>query len=144
MAEAIYYQLAEDFKGDALQLQAVCRVVQKIFQISRRVAILLDSSERARQLDDLLWTFNQGSFIPHGLAPCGEAVCLATDLESLRSYPILILLTNTLPTDLAGFERIVDFIFPAQDQVLAARERYKALQKQGFQLTLHKLGAKKT
>lgn len=139
MAEAIFYQLSEAFDSEAKRLHAVCRVIHKIYQVSSRAAVLCDDRQRAGELDDLLWSFNQGSFIPHGLAPCREPICIGTEVHELKDHAILVLLVEKLPAELEGFERLVDFIMPAPDQLQAARQRYKALKERRFELTVHPL-----
>lgn len=139
MAEATFYQLSEAFDSEAKQLHAVCRVIHKIYQVSTRAAVLCDTPQRAKALDDLLWTFNQGSFVPHGLAPCREPICIGTETHELRDYAILILLVEKLPAHLEDFARLVDFIMPAPDQLKAARQRYKMLKERQLTLTVHPL-----
>lgn len=141
MAEATFYQLAETLSEEGRQLQAICRVIQKVYQVTGGAGVLCASAEAARTLDDLLWTFNQGSFIPHGLAPSDEPVCLATEVQALPQRRVLVLTVPTLPDDLAGFERVVDFILPDPEAVKAARRRYRALASRGYSLTLHPLPA---
>src|SRR5258708_38945386 len=42
-----------------------CRLTEKAYLRDMRVVIVNDSPADARALDDLLWTFNERSFIPH-------------------------------------------------------------------------------
>ena len=46
-----------------------CRLAEKAYRLGHRVYIHVESAQQAQYLDDLLWSFRQGSFIPHGITP---------------------------------------------------------------------------
>lgn len=46
--------------------RALPRLLEKIVSVGFRVALTAPSDERAEQLDQLLWTYDPGSFLPHG------------------------------------------------------------------------------
>ena len=137
MPEATFYQLADSAHEPTAQLQTVCRVVHKAYLLAGRASVLCSSEALAKRLDDLLWTFNQGSFIPHMLAPSDEAVVLATDLALLPDDRDLILMVDTLPDGMQRFAQVRDFIMP--DRKDQARQRYRQLKQIGFNLTVHDL-----
>lgn len=137
MPEATFYQLADSVHTPAAQLQTVCRVVYKAYLVAGRASVLCSTAELAKRLDDLLWTFNQGSFIPHMLAPSDEAVVLATELALLPHDRDLILLVDALPDGLERFAQVRDFIMPERKD--EARQRYRQLKQMGFNLTVHTL-----
>lgn len=47
------------------QRLVLCDLTQYFYEHGKRVQVLADSSLAARNLDQLLWTFSQESFIPH-------------------------------------------------------------------------------
>ncbi len=53
------------------QRQALCRVVEFFYEAKRRAQVVTDSSLGARNLDQLLWTFEEESFIPHRILMSG-------------------------------------------------------------------------
>lgn len=65
------------------QRDLLCRWAEHFYDRGGRVLILTDSTPAARYIDELLWTFSQGSFIPHALsspedaAPRAEPVIIA-------------------------------------------------------------------
>ena len=61
-----FYVLNTNLPGGRLKL--TCRVVEKAYKQGNRVLIQTAGREQAMQLDELLWTFRAGSFIPHSLA----------------------------------------------------------------------------
>lgn len=62
----------------AEQPMAVCHWVEHFYDQGKRVQVLAGSAPAAQNLDQLLWTFAQGSFIPHRISSAdpatGEAV----------------------------------------------------------------------
>jgi DNA polymerase IIIc chi subunit len=42
-----------------------CRLAEKAYLRDMRVVLLSESAADAQALDDLLWTFNDRSFVPH-------------------------------------------------------------------------------
>ncbi|HEX5420404.1 MAG TPA: DNA polymerase III subunit chi, partial [Gammaproteobacteria bacterium] len=63
MTQVDFYILGEADGG--ARLRAACRIADEAVQLDRRVFICAGSELEARQLDDLLWTFSDGSFLPH-------------------------------------------------------------------------------
>lgn len=56
----------------AARLRFACRLAEKAYRLDHRVHLQTGSAAEAEQLDELLWTFRQGSFVPHELAPPGR------------------------------------------------------------------------
>ena len=140
MAEITFYQLPQDLLDEGVQRQVICRVIQKIYQVTGSVGVLCEA-EDLKPLDDLLWTFSQGSFIPHAIAPSEEPVLLSDDIARIPPDRVLVLTVAQLPPNLPGFGRIVDFILPDPASVQHARQRYRTFQNRGHTLTVHQLTA---
>ena len=70
MPEVVFY-LIQAPTPDGVRHFA-CRLAETAWLRGRKVFVHTDSGNAARQLDELLWTFRQDSFVPHGLYP-GEA-----------------------------------------------------------------------
>lgn len=51
----------------------LCRWVERFHEEGKRVRIVVDSTQSARYLDGLLWTFSDTSFIPHRIEEPGAA-----------------------------------------------------------------------
>jgi DNA polymerase-3 subunit chi len=47
------------------QRVALCRWVERFFEEGKKVQVVADSTMAAQHLDQLLWTYSEGSFIPH-------------------------------------------------------------------------------
>src|SRR5208283_3214214 len=83
-----------------------CRLIEKAYLRGLRVIVLSASAADAMALDDLLWTFNDRSFVPHRL--CGEEESMSTDtpvhvstaLGAASAADLLVNLSDRLPTGL--------------------------------------------
>ena len=53
----------------ASRLRFACRLTEKACSLKNRTYAHVDDAARARELDELLWTFRAGSFIPHQVEP---------------------------------------------------------------------------
>ena len=51
---------------DARETMA-CKLIDKAYQLQHKIYVHTESQQDAKRLDDLLWTFRPGSFIPHSI-----------------------------------------------------------------------------
>ena len=63
MTEVDFYILGD--AGDEPALRTACRLTQKAWDEGLRVYVLLRTDDEATRMDDMLWTFQQDSFLPH-------------------------------------------------------------------------------
>jgi DNA polymerase-3 subunit chi len=121
----------------------VCRLVHKAFTQRHRICILTDDESHAEQLDQLLWTFSQESFIPHAslganpdpftpvLLGWGDLVTNETD--------VLINLRRSVPPCFSQFSRVIEVI-PTDESVRAeGRERFRFYKDRGYPIHSHQL-----
>ena len=119
---------------------ALPRLLGKALEAGMRAVVMAGSIERVKALDAALWTFDQGSFLPHGTAAEGNAgeqpVYLTADEENPNGATLLALTDGVEPGFIDGFERCLD-LFDGNDEaaVAAARGRWKRLKDAGHELT---------
>jgi DNA polymerase-3 subunit chi len=123
-----------------------CRLTEKAYLRDLRVVILNDSAADARALDDLLWTFNDRSFIPHQLCMNEQAPDPATKVY-LTALPaaapaadLLVNLTDRLPEQWQRFARIAEIIDADEERRRLGRERFKSYRELKVALETHQLG----
>jgi DNA polymerase-3 subunit chi len=56
------------------QRELLCRWTERFYMENKRVLIVVDSTQAAQLIDQLLWTFSQASFIPHMIFSQGNAL----------------------------------------------------------------------
>jgi len=102
--------------------------------------VLAGSGERVEHLNQLLWTYDDASFLPHGSARDGNAgrqpVYLTAEEANPNGAGMLVLIDGAEATDIAGFQRVCD-MFDGNDEaaVEAARQRWRAAKAAGHALT---------
>ena len=124
------------------RLRVACRLAQKIYKLGHRAYILTRDDREARQLDDLLWTFDQGSFVPHHRDTPdhgGESspIVIGHDTPGSSGGNVLISLTEDAPACFDHFERIADVVDDLDEDKAKARERFRFYRDRGYDLDTH-------
>jgi len=123
MTRVDFYILAEHSRENRYSL--ACRLADKAYQKGHRVLLHTASEEEARHLDRLLWTFRQGSFVPHGLTnkadPAMTPVLISHGEDAKAEHDVLINLHPEVPEFFSRFERLIEPIDHRDDT-----ERLKA------------------
>lgn len=120
--------------------QALPEIVQKAFSAGHKILIRAASDADVEHFNTLLWTFRPDSFIPHGSKKDGHAeqqpVWLTAGNDNPNNADVLIAASGVAADSLDGFTLACD-IFDGrnEDNVLAARERWKACKAAGHSLT---------
>jgi DNA polymerase III subunit chi len=128
--------------GDALEY--ACRLLRKVHAAGQQVVVTADAA-RLRALDERLWTFEALAFIPHcGLDSPQAAhtpVIFATELERAPHHHVLLNLGPAVPPQFARFDRLLEVVGDAPDELAAGRERYRFYRDRGYTLNTHRPGA---
>ncbi len=142
MTRVDFYILADGADGDRLDL--TCRLAERIHAKDHRMLIHCPDVESARRLDRLLWTFRDGSFLPHGLVgetnPAFTPIIISTNGEPAAEDQVLINLSPIVPEFFARFERLCEPLDhdPAVRQ--AGRARWKYYRDCGYNVQHHRVG----
>jgi DNA polymerase-3 subunit chi len=62
----------------------ICKLVRNLFKKEENI-IIIDSSDKLVELDKLLWTFEQNSFLPHKIYSDGDAIDTPIMLLSIQN-----------------------------------------------------------
>lgn len=120
--------------------QALPKILEKVIERDWRAVVLAGSPERVDALNQHLWTYDPGSFLPHGAARDGFAemqpVWLTAEDENPNNATVLVQVDGVMSERLGGFDLVCD-IFDGNDEeaVMAARDRWKACKAAGHALT---------
>ena len=129
--------------GELARLQFACRLAEKAYKLNNRVHIHVTGGDAAAKLDDLLWTFRDGSFVPHELlagAPEPEApVTIGSDVLPSFDCDLLINLGDTVPAQANAFPRVAEIVTSDEDSRSRSRKRFVAYRDDGHALETHNL-----
>ena len=123
--------------------QALPKLLERTLERGTNALVLAESTERVAHLSDALWTYDAGSFLPHGSADDGaperQPVFLTTEEENPNGAEFLFLVDGGQPSFLGTFQRVLDLFDGNNDAaVAAARERWKSARTAGFEVTYWK------
>lgn len=93
MAATSIYFVETDARDQRICL---CRWVERFYEEGKRVRIVVDSTMAAQNLDSMLWSFSDLSFIPHRI--------WGPDWEDSRAEPVVITVGEAA---LEGFDVLV-------------------------------------
>ena len=102
--------------------------------------VLASSSERVEHLNQLLWTYDEASFLPHGSARDGNAerqpIFLTTDAGNPNNATMLVLVDGAPGSGIENYQRVCD-MFDGNDEaaVEQARQRWRDAKAAGHALT---------
>jgi DNA polymerase-3 subunit chi len=122
-----------------------CRLTEKAYLRDLRVVILNDTLADAQALDDLLWTFNERSFVPHKICQDEQSmdpaamVHLAVLPATVPSADLLVNLTAGLPAHWERYPRIAEIIDADEERRRLGRERFKSYRDLKVALGTHQL-----
>jgi DNA polymerase-3 subunit chi len=136
-----FYVLSEE---DAVApLRFACRLAEKAVEQGHRVYLRTASPPQTQRMDDLLWTFNDRSFLPHEITTGSEVghtrvmVVIGESTAPPSHRQLLINLTDAVPEDLGDYERIVEIVAADPEKKRLSRERYKSYRERGCTLESH-------
>ncbi len=138
------FYILEDNRRD----QFVCRLAEKIYSQGKSIYIHTTGDEQSRLIDQLLWSFREGSFVPHH-CDCEPAT------DELQSSPIeigsgelredhqevLINLAPEVPLIFSRFERVAEIIPEGDTDRTLGRERFRFYRDRGYPLKSHTIKA---
>lgn len=127
------------------RLVAACRLAEKAYLQGLRVMVRTASPADTAEFDELLWTFADGSFVPHGVWPA-EAdfaevtpVLVGTGAPPPSHHDVLINLGTDAPADFSAYARVCDVVGGDEDGKKAGRVRWRTYREAGCAPTAHSI-----
>ena len=136
-----------DDPSAAARLKLACKLAEKAYLASQRVLVWHTDPAELRELDELLWVFNDGSFVPHEALPNDGVpgtecpVFLSAGVALSANVDIIINLAPGLPPGLHQTGRVAEIIDGDDTRRRAGRARFKAYRELGVQPASHNIRA---
>jgi len=127
------------------RLTTACRLAEKACEQGLRVAVRTASPSETAEIDDLMWTFSDRSFVPHAVWPAEPVVAQETPvLIASGALPdshrdVLINLAAEVPAEPGSYARICEVVGGADDERRRARARWRSYRDAGLAPDSHEL-----
>lgn len=120
--------------------RALPKLLEKASGAGFRSLVVTDSEQRMDTLNQLLWTYDQDSFLAHGSAKEGNAdkhpILLSTELAAENAAKALFVTDGRIVENAEHFERVLD-MFDGNDpeSVASARQRWTLYKNAGHEIS---------
>ena len=123
------------YHGAADRLAAACALIGGAWSKRKPLLVYAPDPPVADDLDRLLWTQAQLSFIPHCRADSPLAaetpILIADRVDAMPQQERLMNLARAIPPGYARFQSLIEVVGRDEDDRLAARERVRQYKEQG-------------
>jgi len=142
MARVDFYILSQE--GPKSRQAFACRLAEKAYRLDNRVHIHVDSRADADRIDELLWTFRDGSFVPHQRLEASakdleSPVTIGCDDEPVEPSDLLINLCEGIPAFAEAFPRVAELVSSDAECKQLSRKRFADYRDKGYTLETHQL-----
>lgn len=138
MTRVDFYILPDDDE-DRRQVY-LCRLVDKAWRMGHRVWVHVPAAGQAEALDERLWTFSQGSFLPHERAAdqaFDDACPVILGAGEPDERQLLVNEDAEVPPFFSRFDRVAEVINQSPERKQAGRTRYAFYRDRGYELHYH-------
>ena len=144
MTERVDFYILKNADARTRQVFA-CRLTEKAYLKQLSVLLLAADEAQARDLDELLWTFSDDSFVPHQWLrasqppDAGTPVSIATHTPDGPAADLVLNLAGAAAGALDRFARIAEILDEDAERLRAGRARFKAYRERQIPLETHQL-----
>ena len=128
------------------RLQVACRLAGKAFAQKKKLLIFAPAPETARRIDNMLWTWQQLSFIPHCAAhdplAAQTPVLITSESAAPPECDVLLNLGSECPPFFERYARLLEIVGRDDADRSLGRGRFKFYKERGYAIGTHDLGAK--
>jgi DNA polymerase-3 subunit chi len=120
--------------------RALPRLLERALKDGYRILLKAGSGERVEHLNQILWTYDEASFLPHGSARDGNAdrqpIFLTAAEDNPNGATMLVLVDGARVAALDGYRRVCDMFDGNDDAAVEdARQRWREAKAAGHTLT---------
>jgi DNA polymerase-3 subunit chi len=139
VAQVDFYVL--DQVDELARYTLACRLAEKAWRLENTIHIQAMTQTDAERLDELLWTFRDGSFVPHEIVGAGSdaPVTIGYGSATVASRDLLITLCDDIPPFADSFPRIAELVTSDEECRKKSRDRYAIYRDQGHTIETHNI-----
>ena len=139
---ALFYNLLDDTQID----KSICQIANFYYKKKLKILIIGEDKLQIDILNDLLWTFEQISFIPHSFESEYEStpivLCMIDNLQSILDkykFDVLFNLSrNKINLDTVA-RYFIEIVTSVEKQKLNARDKYTYYKKNQIEVSYEKV-----
>ncbi|URJ23966.1 DNA polymerase III subunit chi [Blochmannia endosymbiont of Camponotus sp.] len=144
MKRSTFYLLSQEFeqknKPNCIERFA-CKLISTQWRSGKTILVTCEDKHQATKIDEILWTFDQNSFLPHNLfgkATHHTPIIIYWNQCCYDNQPkdLLINLMSKNMNFFLDFNEIIDFVPIPNILKKSARYRYRSYKKNGFQISV--------
>ena len=140
MARVDFYILKQ--AGSRSRHSFACRLAEKAYRLENTVHIHTGDRSDAESLNELLWTFRDGSFVPHELAVSTSdnrqsPISIGSGDDEIAPRDLLINLSDQIPIFAEAFPRVAELVSSDEPCKRESRKRFAEYRDKGHTLQTH-------
>ena len=140
MARVDFYILKQ--AGSRSRHSFACRLAEKAYRLENTVHIHAVDRADAERVNDLLWTFRDGSFVPHDMATGASGnrqspITIGSGDDEVAPRDLLINLCDDIPVFAETFPRVAELVSSDEPCKRESRKRFAEYRDKGHTLQTH-------
>ena len=139
MARIDFYVLSQS--SEQARHHFACKLAEKAYRLENTVYIVAGSRADAERLDELLWTFRAGSFVPHEVVSAqgdpDSPITIGCNTDEVAPGDLLINLCDEVPAAAEIFPRVAELVSSDQECKQHSRKRYALYRDRGHEINTH-------
>jgi len=140
MARVDFYILKQ--AGSRSRQSFACRLAEKAYRLENTVHIHAGDRSDAESLNELLWTFRDGSFVPHEMAMSTSGdrqspITIGSGDDEIAPRDLLINLSDQIPGFAEAFPRVAELVSSDEPCKRESRKRFAEYRDKGHTLQTH-------
>ena len=120
-----------------------CRLAMMAWEQGHYVAVLTTDRKDAESLDEIMWDYPPGRFLPHALGTANPETPVTIELNASAipaERDVLINLSDNPVPEPGRFKRLLEIVPGAEQKRLASRLKFREYRNLGLQPESHTIG----
>jgi len=120
-----------------------CKLALMAWEQGHRVAVLTEDESHADALDEIMWDFPPGRFLPHSRGKVESKVQVSIDAHTADisiDRDLVINLADKAVAEPGRFKRLLEIVPGAEQKRLASRLKFRDYRNQGLDPVSHTIG----
>lgn len=122
--------------------QVACRLAMKAWEQGYHVLVLTPDEDEAQSLDQEMWNFPSGRFLPHARGQADAEVAVSIEIQGAGipdDRDVVINLSDQAVTEPGQLKRLLEIVPCADQQRLASRQKFRVYRELGLQPSTHNI-----